>query len=169
MYSFSKIAKFLVRADYYDKACVMLDLPIEVKMEVARVANLIDVNKIDMENGGIEDKAHITVLYGVEDKVDLKKYFTKPIEIKIDNKVTYFDQKEFTVAKIEVFSDELKKLHYNIKKNEPNSHKYTYSPHITIAYLKKGKRVDDIKIKPLEWTQREIALERNGLLDIVMI
>lgn len=162
-----KIANFLLNSSYFDDACVLLDVPDNVKMELAEIANSIDKDIINIDEGGVEDTAHITVIYGVDEDVNLSDYFKKPIDIKTDNKITYFDNDKFSVAKIKVFSNELNELHYDIKKNEDNKHKYDYSPHITIAYLNKGERLPIGEIKQFEWQQNDIQLQRNGLLQKV--
>lgn len=169
MNNIQKIAKFLISANFYEEACVLFDVPDNVKKNICEIANKIPKSVINIEAGGLEDKAHVTIIYGVNDTLNLKKYFTKSLKIRTDNKITYFDNDDFSVAKIEVFSDDLKKLHYAIKENEENEHKYDYSPHITIAFLQKGKRLNDIKLDSFEWEQKEINLEKNGLIDRIRI
>jgi len=163
-------SKFLVKiakGDYFESACIMMEVPDSIKMIVNRIANDIDKDDIDFENGGIEDQCHITVLYGVNDDVDISKYFKSPIRIFTDNKITYFEQENFTVAKIDVFSDDLAKIHYLMKRKEENNHKYDYHPHITIAYLKKGVKLKNYFFPPYTWEQKECSLQRNGLIEKV--
>lgn len=99
---------------------------------------------------GREDEMHITVLYGIHttslNKIKNLLKGQKPFEVNL-GKVTMFDKadKPFSVVKIDVESEELKKLHDMLK----NSLKVTvtypiFRPHITIAYIKK-KHCEDIK------------------------
>jgi len=168
---FLTIARYLKmsKPEYFESACVLFEVPEALSKMVCQLANDIDQDLIDFDNGGIEANAHITVLFGVKDTLDLKKYFVKPLNILSDQTVTYFDNDKFSVAKIKVFSEELKALHYQMKDNEYNEHSYDYNPHITIAYLKKGKRLNIPKFSAYKWQQNEIELTRNGLIDKVAI
>jgi spore coat polysaccharide biosynthesis predicted glycosyltransferase SpsG len=165
-----KIAKFLRKSkrQYFEKACILCEGPTDVKKLVCKIANSIRQVDINFDEGGIEDDAHVTVLYGVDDNVNLQEYFKKPIQMKLDNKVSYFDNDNFSVAKIDVLSDELKTLHNVIRIKEPNEHTYSdgnFHAHVTISYLKKGKRLEKTKIPQIEWAQKDISLQKNGLMD----
>lgn len=91
---------------------------------------------------GIEDEPHITVLYGlhtddVNDVKNVLKDFTGSITVKL-GKISLFKNDKFDVLKIDVESDDLKKLN-SIIKTLKNENKYpVYHPHLTLAYVKKG-------------------------------
>jgi hypothetical protein len=154
----------------YDKACVLFDVPDNVKKSICIIANDIDTEILNVEAGGIEDTSHITVLYGVKATMDLSKYFKKPILLKTDTKITYFDNEDASVAKVAIFSDEIQDLHYLIKSFEPNSDdRLDYNPHITIAYLKPNKRLENDGFVSFSWVQRSIELRFNGLVDKIQI
>jgi len=154
-----------LKEDYYDVASVLMDVPNHVKIAIAKIASTIPKEKIDVEAGGIEDDVHITVIYGIPEELDLRQYFMHPIKMRTDNKISYFETDKATVAKVAIFSEDLGKLHYAIKDNVPNTHKYEYSPHLTIAYLKKGERLDSETFPIFEWWQTTVDLMKNGLLD----
>ena len=73
----SNFLKKMAKSDYFENACIMMDVPDAIKKLINRIANDIDKNDIDFDNGGIEDQGHITVLYGVKDSCDVSKYFSQ--------------------------------------------------------------------------------------------
>lgn len=94
-------------------------------------------------NFGREDEIHVTVLYGIhsESPFEIKNLLArqKPFQIEL-GKIGIFTNDIFDVVKINVKSPELNTLN----KKLTNSIEYTskfkeYQPHITVAYLKKGK------------------------------
>lgn len=93
---------------------------------------------------GREDEIHVTVLYGIHsERSDQAKSLlanTKNIELQL-GKVKVFDSKfRFDVIVIEVVSQELMELNRRLSKYIPFTDKHSmYKPHITIAYVKKGK------------------------------
>jgi hypothetical protein len=93
---------------------------------------------------GREDDPHITVLYGVENggKDQVKKLIGQietPLSASL-GVVSKFRNEKFDVLKIEVKSEDLHELNGLIKDNVNWKNSYTdYHPHVTIAYLKKGK------------------------------
>jgi len=154
----------------YDRACILMEVPDNIKKSVCIIANDIDPEVINVEAGGIEGAPHITVLYGVKDNVILSKYFKKPLLLKTDTKITYFDNDDTTVAKVAILSEELHDLHYLIKSFEPNSDdRLDYNPHMTIAYLQPNKRLENDGFVSFSWVQRSIELHLNGLVDKLTI
>jgi hypothetical protein len=93
---------------------------------------------------GRESDTHITVIYGISDNsVESVKDITKnykSIKIKL-GKVTYFSKSpDFDVVKIEIISDDLRKIHGDIKRKLDVEETHPiYQPHCTIAYVKKGE------------------------------
>ena len=96
------------------------------------------------EGKGRETDTHITVIYGVCDNSleavnhIVKNY--KSIKVKL-GKVSYFkNAPDFDVVKIEIISEDLKKLHAEIKRTLDVEETHPiYNPHATIAYVKKGE------------------------------
>ena len=162
---FSIRKKMYKPASFYEYACVLLEVPENVQKAVCILANDIDPDIVNVDEGGIEDNPHITVLYGVGDDLDLSKYFTKPILMKTDTKITYFDNDKTSVAKVDIICPELKDIHLLMKSKESNQHEYEYHPHMTIAFLNKGKRLENDGFVHFSWIQKHISLRKNGLLD----
>lgn len=98
---------------------------------------------------GKENKPHITVLYGIKEQKpnDEAKKVLKEIADDLNNLTVdfkglgKFESPEFDVLKINVDCDALKKAFDAMNKLYPdNANSFSnYSPHSTIAYLKKGK------------------------------
>jgi 2'-5' RNA ligase len=94
-----------------------------------------------------DDVPHVTVKYGLHDtKPDkLKKILkgVKSIKLKF-GKITKFDENpNFDVLKVDVESKELEKLNKKISKEMDHTNTFSkYKPHITLAYVKKGKCKD---------------------------
>jgi 2'-5' RNA ligase len=102
------------------------------------------IKKEDLDKFGIENKTHITVLYGV--KRDMKSE-VKDAFFNLKMKPFYVDVKELHVFKNETDalvlrceSEELIKLRQYFEERFPfkKTHR-DYIPHITLAYLKSGK------------------------------
>lgn len=93
---------------------------------------------------GREDEVHCTIMYGIHDKRSassreiLKK--TEPFDIKLGKITAFTAPEKFDVLKIDVHSDDLHDLHNVIRDTLDVTETYPeYKPHVTIAYLKKGK------------------------------
>ena len=96
------------------------------------------------EGHGRESDTHITVIYGVcdnnvEDVKDIVKKY-KSIKAKL-GKVGYFKKSpDFDVVKIEIISEDLRRLHEDIKRKLDVTESFPkYQPHCTIAYVHKGE------------------------------
>lgn len=93
---------------------------------------------------GREDEMHCTVLYGIHDKkaTATKKVLKneKPFEISLGKVSMFTNPEKFDVLKVEVIGKKLHTLHNLLRDNLEVTESYPeYKPHITIAYLKKGK------------------------------
>lgn len=92
---------------------------------------------------GREDEIHLTVLYGIhsDSAKDTKKVLAgqKPFDIEL-GKISIFSNEKFDVVKIGIQSKELLKLNKKFTEQIIFTNKYKeYEPHVTIAYVKKGK------------------------------
>lgn len=117
-------------------------------------------------------KPHITVLYigkNVKNSQHelllqtiertLKKWM--PFVVGLDNKVSYFPASKHSdgckVAKMKIISDELKKLHKELKKSisdvgiKIDDHHPTYTPHTTLEYMPSPKEKYDGNIPDGSW------------------
>jgi 2'-5' RNA ligase len=98
------------------------------------------------EEFGIEEEAHVTVLYGFDPSVKKKDIklvmedkciFHKDIEF---TGISLFENNEYDVIKLDVESEKLREYNNFFSENFPYESNFPdYVPHVTIAYVKKGK------------------------------
>jgi 2'-5' RNA ligase len=140
-----------------------------IKLERANWKSIIEqIDENDLAEDGVETELHVTLLYGL----DIEKFDESLIEqikknvaaIKIEplysEKISLFENDD-DVLKFDVCEyDNLQSKHNYLKENYPNVQSYPdYSPHITIAYLKKGKGKKYINnFKAIEFIPTEIIL-----------
>lgn len=136
--------------------CLMLSLVKRIKNwgDLLKIIDSDDIySKDDIK--GLEHDPHLTILFGYESQVtanelkELTSNITKPISLKLV-KINYFEADDFDVVKIQVESEDLLEVH-KLCKELPHHLTYeNYSPHITIAYVKKsrGKKYEK-NIKPI--------------------
>ena len=105
-----------------------------------------DVYKLGDSEYGKTTKPHITVLYGLDIPEEEKaKKILSNISSSLTatlGKVSLFHPpgEDFDVLKINVSSTDLNKLNALLRKNVKYTNSFNdYKPHVTIAYLKKGK------------------------------
>lgn len=121
-----------------------------------KIQNLIedeDIDRVDGVNGREKyTNAHVTILYGLHKTIDedeLKKVVeelpVKQIDVK---KIGMFKGDTNDVLKFEVDYSFLHKNNKTLKKFPHTSTFPTYKPHMTIAYLKKGKAEDYLQTLP---------------------
>lgn len=108
------------------------------------------------EGGNVTDKLHLTLFYGFDDeRLDKDKLseFINQIKLK-DFKVSglgIFPVKEYDCyvlyLRVEDNDNELKKIYMGLKEFSHFSEyqKFEYTPHITVAYVKKDFNLDAIK------------------------
>lgn len=125
--------------------CLMVFLDVD-KKAWKELQDMIDKDDLytekDDDGYGLEDKPHVTVLYGlhgeIEDK-DLEVEIHKITEPKISFKnISTFEADKYDVLKFDVASSDLVKLNKKFKEFPHTSTFPNYHPHCTIAYLKKG-------------------------------
>ncbi len=135
----------------YDSGCAML----YVNLSLDELHEKID--KDDLTDDGIEDEPHITLLYGLDSKVEIEdvKDALEKIEFGEVNlkKVSMFENEKFDVVKFDVEGEGLQEAFRSLVKL-PNTNKYPdYKPHVTIALVKSGsgkKYVDKFKNEKLK-------------------
>jgi 2'-5' RNA ligase len=99
---------------------------------------------IDNMHFGREDEIHVTILYGLhsESPQQVRELITrtKPFEIKLGKIGVFTNNDKFDVVKIEAQSDTLMEINQRLVKHVIFTNKYlVYQPHVTIAYVNKGK------------------------------
>lgn len=130
------------------KGCLMLKTSnIKNWDEIIRIIQPQDLYQDETGDYGIEDKPHITVLYGFNPKTlasqvktKINEVVKKPIKFKIVA-ISIFEggDKPYDVVKFEIESEELIRLNQYCKDNfEFESTFPDYKPHMTIAYVKAG-------------------------------
>lgn len=93
-----------------------------------------------------EHEIHITILYGIKDTVPVSEIQafceTIPLIVVKLGEISFFNQPEQDVMKITVDSPQLQEINRRLIKHlgeeniEPS--KYSYNPHLTLAYVKPG-------------------------------
>lgn len=131
----------------------MLDLNITNWKKIIEKIRSEDI--YEEEGFGLEDKPHVTIMYGFSSEIDSKQVLEEVKDKKPDSIVlsgiSLFKDQKYDVVKFDVESPELHKLHDLVKKKFSNKETYAeYKPHVTIAYVKPGmgrKYVGDLPKK----------------------
>jgi hypothetical protein len=133
----------------YDYSSVLYLLPDKVGKKIYDwgVENVDDDDiwhKPDDPSFGREDEMHCTVIYGIHDKRSAKTREllegVEPFEIKLGKVTAFTVAPDFDVLKVDVTGAALHTLHHLIRDNlECTINHPEYKPHVTIAYMKKGK------------------------------
>jgi hypothetical protein len=127
-------------------SCLMA--PVTVTKEIKALQKLIPDDVIyspDNPDYGREVYPHITVLFGLvtEDIEAVKRVVqdSDPIDLVFDNKTSIFEPDlEYDVVKVAVKSPQLFEMNKKLQdKFEVKTDHKEYKPHLTIAYVKKGK------------------------------
>jgi len=164
----------------FESSCLMAGANADFKKSWLKILNLVDKQDIYNTNGfGLEHNPHITILFGFNDKTtnfeDIEnklKDFKNPFSIKITG-ISYFENKEYDVLKLDIESDTLNELNNYFRSNFEYKNDYpVYKPHMTISYLNKGtgkkytnkKFVNNLNVKVdkfLYSRPNEIKITRN--------
>lgn len=109
---------------------------------------------------GREDEIHITILYGLHsgksEQVEQLLQNEGPIRAKLGRVTVFSNPFKFDVVVIGVISDDLMRINKKLADNVAYTNRYgSYQPHLTIAYVKKGKgwRHDGLKL----WEGKELT------------
>jgi len=139
------VAKYNVQ---YENSSTQIDFPQEIASNVIawgqRYIPEEDLHNDGKDTKGREDNIHATLLYGLKtkDPEDVRKILAgmKPFTIRLGLITGFLDKPAYDVLKIDVEAPELYRMHYALRNALPNDNSFpTYSPHCTVAYLKKGK------------------------------
>lgn len=163
-----KEAHWIKKADH-EHACLMVRVPYRLNQHILTIGNSIDKSKLHEE--GLEKLIHVTVLYGFLSSDKNKLKFRGLIELENEPKISYFDNDKQTVAIVKIQSARLGEIHNYLKGNFSNQDKHEeYLPHITIAYLKPGERLGEIKIPIVKWAvDRFLFIAGNGSQEEIML
>ena len=118
------------------------DVPPPIKARLRLVHKYIKPG--DLSSLGIEKDPHITVAYGIDEKIPPQlaaKLLTLPKGAKVKvTGISVFENPEYDVLKYDIDSPKLKEIHKRIRDGIglPGNIYKDYNPHITVAYLKKG-------------------------------
>lgn len=93
---------------------------------------------------GREDEIHVTILYGIHgdsgDQVRSLIEHTGPVTIKLGKVSVFTNPLKYDVVMIDAESDDLIQLNLLLQQEVRFTNKHpVYNPHVTIAYVKKGK------------------------------
>jgi 2'-5' RNA ligase len=128
----------------HDYATTHVELPGPLAKEVLSLGSQIDKNDLHIGETptGLEKKPHITVRYGLGNgdsaKVRGLLKDERPASIQLKG-LSLFHQKGYDVLKVDVESEDLRRINGTIKNNTDSADTHPkYNPHVTVAYLKKG-------------------------------
>ena len=127
----------------HDFSSTQINLPKSLANEIIEWGREHIPDSFLYETEGREDEIHVTVLYGLRDEEpdNVKEILEKEKQIKFKlGKISLFNtNEEYDVVKIEVESPGLHKLHRLLQALPHMDSHPKYNPHVTIAYVKKGK------------------------------
>jgi len=153
-----------VDSSVHSYACLMVDLHPTLKRKMGEIADEIPEEVLCPEDG-VEERRHITVLYGLQDSDADCISQPGPVWMENDSKVSYFDnmEKGQSVAIVKIKSPDLHRIHYALDAQFPdNANSFPeYEPHATIAYLRYGHRLGDYEIPVTRWEVREFVLSKT--------
>ena len=155
------------KSDNIEYACVMADIPKEISQEIVEwgVRQINDSDLYTENNLGRELDSHITIKYGIisDDVKQVEKLFKGIKQFKATlGDVKHFspEGREFDVLTVSVESKDLSDMNGKITKElkcATGLPSDEYHPHITIAYIKKGKCKDLYGNK--EFVGKEITID----------
>lgn len=130
----------------YDYSCLMCSLPGGLKEALKKFSygkikdDILYLPDKEQDKYGREDEFHITVKYGLkETNPELIRPYLKPVKIKL-GPIGKFEQEDYDVLKVDVISKDLETINKTISENFENADEHPiYEPHITLAYVQKGK------------------------------
>lgn len=116
----------------------------------ANTINWFDINEIDGQT--YEHEPHVTILYGLKEDPEIMEYITKlfkqtpPIHISFGDTKVFKRPGKLDVLYVEIISPTLHKIS-RLLSRLPNKNTFaSYTPHMTIGYVKNGYNYTHIKI-----------------------
>jgi 2'-5' RNA ligase len=129
--------------------CIMMDAKVD-KWEDDHIGGIdpkdVYIKPYD-DSYGLEDKPHVTILYGIhEEEIDPEVLLgviqddMEPVTVMIEE-IGMFETPDYDVVKYDVpVTDQLKKYRNKFETSFSNTQDYPeYKPHVTLAYVKPGK------------------------------
>lgn len=142
-----QMARAVLDGEGYDLSCLMAMIPEETAAKlhgwVHQHLGPVDVY-VDDDVKGYEDESHVTVKYGFIDPVPTQELLkviasTNPFEITL-LPARLFEKEKYDVLVLGVSSPELMQFNRLASEAAPVYDTYpTYTPHLTLAYVKKGR------------------------------
>ena len=125
----------------YSFSSIQFNFPSSIAQEIYEWG-LKNIPESILADDGREDNIHVTIKYGIHinDFTALRNVFinVKPVPVTL-GKISLFTSDEYDVIKIEISSPELHRLNKVISSSfEVTDTHPTYTPHCTIAYVKRG-------------------------------
>ena len=128
---------------------VQLRIPGEIAGVVKEFQKKIPSTALNIKEGGLEDRPHVTILYGLENQsvADIKKIFEDfgPVTVWFGKTKAFLAAdtgKSGDVLYVEVVGREVDILHLLVSVHLPNvSTNPFFKPHMTIAYLLPGEAI----------------------------
>jgi 2'-5' RNA ligase len=138
------LSKYRMLQTIHSLSSVQINLPKSLANKIIEWGHdhIPDSDLYEEPGKGREDEMHVTVLYGIKGdcastvKSILKNQESFTIEL---GSVSLFTNPEFDVVKIEAYSHDLVEMNKLLRRKIDYVEKFPYRPHVTIAYLHKGK------------------------------
>jgi 2'-5' RNA ligase len=120
---------------------------------------------------GREEEPHVTVLYGIHSQLptEVTKLISNGLsfDIKLKNISIFTNNAMFDVVKVEAISPSLNYFNSLLRNNVGNTQYFNnYQPHVTVAYIKKGKCSDlcgGVDFKDVKWNVNTVIFSsKNG-------
>jgi len=155
--AYKKIAKnrAAMAGKTYKLSSTQIQLPPVIAEALLAFGRSIPAFDLCVEEGGLEDDAHITVKYGLHtnDVSSVRKVlatYVGPIRFTL-GKTGIFEGDGYDVLYVEVISQDLVDLNERLTNNlEVTTTHPNYTPHATVAYLKQGHGVRYVGSSALE-------------------
>lgn len=145
----------------YERGCAMLYFESDC---TKKIHEMIKEEDLYIEEGdvsyGIEDKPHCTLLYGFDPKVKANEAFEICEKFSFETckaeNVSLFESDKYDVLKYDIQGKNLKECNEALSKLPFKTDYPDYHPHMTIAYLKKGKGKDYVKMVKEKYESLEV-------------
>lgn len=148
-----KLKDLLLEANGDAFDCLLLPIQVDNELWNGLLGSISDSDIWDKEKGfGLEKHPHVTILYGIQPHLiqnsshrnNINKFFTNMTPVVIEtNGISIFENDKYDVLKFNVKINPILLYARRFAESLPHKTSYPeYTPHCTIAYLKKGKGVE---------------------------